>query len=52
MDVNQRAIAKVKLDDAEKAAEMFNILMSDKVEPRKNFIIRYAKEATNVDWHC
>ena len=52
MDMTQRSIAQVNLDDAEKAAEMFNILMSDKVEPRKNFIIRYAKEATNVDWHC
>lgn len=52
MNLEQRSIAQVKLDDAEKAAEMFNILMSDKVEPRKNFIIRYAKEATNVDWHC
>jgi len=52
MNLEIRSIAQVKLDDAEKAAEMFNILMSDKVEPRKNFIIRYAKEATNVDWHC
>ncbi|HEY3329483.1 MAG TPA: DNA topoisomerase subunit B [Capsulimonadaceae bacterium] len=52
MDLNNRNIARVRLDDAEAAAEMFNILMSEKVEPRKNFIIRYAKEATNVDWHC
>ena len=52
MKVETRSIGKVNLEDAERAAEIFNILMSDKVEPRKNFIIRYAKEATNVDWHC
>jgi DNA gyrase subunit B len=52
MNLESRSIAKVTLDDAEAADKMFNILMSDKVEPRKNFIIRYAKEATNVDWHC
>jgi len=26
--------------------------MSDKVEPRKQFIIKYAREVSNVDWHC
>ncbi|MDR3708050.1 MAG: DNA topoisomerase subunit B [Capsulimonadaceae bacterium] len=52
MNMQERSIAQVRLEDAEKAGEMFNILMSDKVEPRKNFIIRYAKEASNVDWHC
>jgi DNA gyrase subunit B len=52
MDMNNRSIARVRLEDAEAAADIFNILMSDKVEPRKNFIIRYAKEANNVDWHC
>ena len=31
---------------------MFSILMSDKVEPRKQFIIKYAREVSNVDWHC
>ncbi len=52
MNIETRTIARVTLDDAEKAAEMFSILMSEKVEPRKAFIIRYAKEVQNVDWHC
>ena len=52
MNIETRTIARVNLDDAEKAAEMFSILMSEKVEPRKQFIIRYAKEVQNVDWHC
>jgi DNA gyrase subunit B len=52
MKLETRTILKVNVDDAAAAAEIFNILMSDKVEPRKNFIIQYAKEANNVDWHC
>jgi len=52
MKVESRTIAQVNVEGAERAAEIFNILMSDKVEPRKNFIIQYAKEANNVDWHC
>ncbi len=30
---------------------MFSRLMGDKVEPRRNFIEKHAKEVTNVDWH-
>ncbi len=52
MNIESRTIARVNLEDAEAAAEMFSILMSEKVEPRKAFIIRYAKEVQNVDWHC
>ena len=52
MNIETRTIARVSLEDAEAAAEMFSILMSEKVEPRKQFIIRYAKEVQNVDWHC
>ena len=52
MNIETRTIARINLQDAEAAAEMFSILMSDKVEPRKQFIIRYAKEVQNVDWHC
>jgi DNA gyrase subunit B len=52
MKMETRTIAQVNIEAAERAAVIFNILMSDKVEPRKNFIIQYAKEATNVDWHC
>ena len=52
MKIEDRKLARVSMEDAEKAAEMFSILMSEKVEPRKQFIIRYAKEVSDVDWHC
>ncbi len=52
MSLEQRTIGRVTLDDAMEAENIFNICMSEKVEPRKKFIIEYAKEATNVDWHC
>ena len=52
LDIETRSLARVTLEDANAAAEMFSILMSDKVEPRKQFIIKYAREVSNVDWHC
>jgi len=52
MKIEDRKLARVSMEDAEKAAEMFSILMSEKVEPRKQFIIQYAKETKEVDWHC
>ena len=52
LNIETRTMARVTLEDAEAAAEMFSILMSDKVEPRKQFIIKYAREVSNVDWHC
>ncbi len=52
LNIESRSLARVTLEDANAAAEMFSILMSDKVEPRKQFIIKYAREVSNVDWHC
>ena len=52
LDIETRSLARVTLEDANAAAEMFSILMSDKVEPRKQFIIKYAREVSNVDCHC
>ena len=52
MNIETRTLARVAMEDAEAAAQMFSILMSEKVEPRKQFIIRYAREVQNVDWHC
>ena len=49
MNKETRSIMKVSVVDCEKADEIFNILMGDNVEPRKDFIYKYAKEVTNLD---
>ena len=49
MNKDTRSIMKVSVADCEKADEIFNILMGDNVEPRKDFIYKYAKEVTNLD---
>jgi DNA gyrase subunit B len=48
-----RKLVQVKLDPAfEMDIEaMFSRLMGEKVEPRREFIERHAKQAHNVDWH-
>ena len=46
LNIETRTLARVTLEDAEAAAEMFSILMSEKVEPRKQFIIKYAREVS------
>ena len=44
-----RTILKVKLEDAVAADRMFNVLMGEKVEPRKQFIMTYALDVKNLD---
>jgi DNA gyrase subunit B len=53
MDVGKRQLAQVQIDpeNLPAALEMFDIFMSDKVEPRRDFIVSHAKEVTDVDWH-
>ena len=51
MDPAKRTIAVVTLEDGIMADEIFTTLMGDKVEPRREFIERHAKEVTDVDWH-
>lgn len=53
MKPESRRLVQVKLDpEFEMDVEMmFSRLMGDKVEPRREFIERHAKEALNVDWH-
>ena len=49
MDPERRVLQKVTIDDAVAADEIFSKLMGDKVEPRREFIERYARSAVNVD---
>ncbi|WP_457639086.1 DNA topoisomerase (ATP-hydrolyzing) subunit B [Persephonella sp.] len=49
MNPKTRRLMQVTLEDAALADEIFSILMGDKVEPRKEFIMKYAKEVRNLD---
>jgi len=51
MSADKRRLARVQIEEAFAAQEMFDVLMSQKVEPRKEFIIKHAKEVVNLDWH-
>ena len=50
MDPEKRTLRRITLDDAVRADETFNILMGEKVEPRKEFIEKNAKYAVNLDY--
>ena len=49
MNPEGRTILQVQLGDALAADEMFNILMGDKVEPRRKFIEDHAHDVKNLD---
>jgi DNA gyrase subunit B len=49
MNPENRALLKVSIQDAVEADEVFNILMGDEVERRRNFIESNAQLATNLD---
>ena len=49
MDPANRILKKVELDDNLLADEYFDILMGDKVEPRREFIIENAHTVKNLD---
>ncbi|WP_307428771.1 DNA topoisomerase (ATP-hydrolyzing) subunit B [Bacillus sp. V2I10] len=49
MDPSTRTFLQVTLEDAMEADETFDILMGDKVEPRRNFIEGNAQYVKNLD---
>ena len=49
LDPNNRTLIKVKMDNAAEADNMFRILMGDKVEPRREFIEKYALDISELD---
>ncbi|MDO4570413.1 MAG: DNA gyrase subunit B [Planctomycetia bacterium] len=49
LDPERRTMVQVRLDDAGAAAELFQILMGEKVEPRREFIEKYALDVVNLD---
>ncbi|MDD5251104.1 MAG: DNA topoisomerase (ATP-hydrolyzing) subunit B [Patescibacteria group bacterium] len=49
MDPATRVMKEVSVDDAQKADQVFDILMGSEVEPRKRFIQTHAKSVQNID---
>lgn len=49
MDPKNRILLKVTMEDAEKANDIFSVLMGDEVEPRRVFIEENAQYVQNLD---
>jgi DNA gyrase subunit B len=49
MNPESRVIFRVTLEDAMEADQTFSMLMGDKVEPRKDYILTHASEVRNLD---
>ncbi|MCP5200553.1 MAG: DNA topoisomerase (ATP-hydrolyzing) subunit B [Gammaproteobacteria bacterium] len=49
MNAQTRNLIQVRIEDAVAADQIFSILMGDQVEPRREFIERYARTVTNLD---
>ena len=49
MDPKQRKMIRVKMSDAMEADQIFDALMGERVEPRKDFIRENAKFVKNLD---
>ena len=49
MNPATRTLLRVEVEDAAKADEIFTKLMGEEVEPRREFIVKYAREVRNLD---
>jgi DNA gyrase subunit B len=49
MNPERRVLQQVSLDDAAAADEVFSMLMGDRVEPRRHFIERNARDVKFLD---
>ena len=49
MDPARRRVTRVTIEDAAEADRLFSILMGEAVEPRREFIVRHAREVMNLD---
>jgi DNA gyrase subunit B len=49
MDPDTRTILQVQIEDAAIASSLFDRLMGDEVEPRRDFIEKNAKYVKNLD---
>jgi DNA gyrase subunit B len=51
LDPAKRSLKRVTLEDALKADQIFRMLMGEKVDPRKEFIMKHAFEVKEIDYH-
>ncbi len=49
MDPRRRTLKRVEISEAEEADRLFSTLMGEEVEPRRQFIVQYAREVRNLD---
>jgi len=49
MDINQRVLRKITVSDCVAADKIFEQLMGDEVEPRREFIVEFARDVLNLD---
>ena len=50
MNPEKRIMLRVDIEDAEKADEIFTLLMGEKIKPRRNFIQKHALEVSSLDY--
>jgi DNA gyrase subunit B len=49
MDPQKRVLIQVTIEDAKKASELFELLMGEEVEPRREYIQKHSKSVKNLD---